>query len=149
MERALRHKLPQGRFVTTATRSRQMAAVKSSGNKSTESRLRAALISAGVSGWQMAPRNIVGKPDFYFPKQRLAVFVDGCFWHGCPKCGHIPGTNRLFWRAKILGNRFRDRRINAQFRIARIQVVRFWEHQLRTHLSTCVARLIATLENSP
>src|SRR6266853_5385354 len=116
MERRLRQTLPHGQFKVSAARSRQMAAVKAGGNRSTERRLRAALVAAGISGWQIAPKDVPGRPDFYFRDQRLAVFVDGCFWHGCRKCGHIPSTNRPFWHAKIMGNRTRDRLTNAKLR---------------------------------
>src|SRR5260221_4397954 len=146
MERILRQKLPRGCFTVTAARSRQMAAVKGSGNRTTERRLRAALVAAGVSGWQIAPNDIPGRPDFYFRGHRLAVFVDGCFWHGCRKCGHIPNANRPFWRAKILGNRARDRSISTRLRSGEIRVLRFWEHELLTSLSKCVHRVVAGLK---
>ena len=148
MRRILRQKLPRGRFTVTAARSRQMAAVKWQGNRTTEARLRGALAAAGISGWKIAPRDVSGKPDFYFPKRRLAVFVDGCFWHGCRRCGHVPKTNGGFWHAKIVGNRARDRQIRIQLQMSNIRALRFWEHELREGLPRCVARVIAALQCS-
>ncbi len=70
------------------------------------------------------------KPDFVFPKLRLAVFVDGCFWHGCPSHATWPKQNAAFWRKKILGNRARDRRVNRELCALGWRVVRVWEHEL-------------------
>ena len=50
-----------------------------------------------------------GTPDFIFEERKVAVFVDGCFWHGCPRCGHVPHANAAYWTAKIEANRRRDR----------------------------------------
>lgn len=71
------------------------------------------------------------RPDFVFPKLKLAVFVDGCFWHGCPKHATWPKQNAAFWRAKILGNIQRDRLVNRTLRKAGWRVLRIWEHELR------------------
>lgn len=141
MERSLRQLLRGGKFVVTPTRSRQMAAVRGKGNKTTEWRLRAAFVKAKISGWTIHPKGVVGVPDFYFPKQCVAVFVDGCFWHGCSKCGHTPKTNRRFWNAKILRNRARDRQKSALLRMSGIRVLRFWEHEIKTNVMKCAARV--------
>ena len=71
------------------------------------------------------------RPDFVFRKERVAVFVDGCFWHGCPKHATWPANRAAWWRAKIEGNRSRDRRVNRALRRAGWRVVRVWEHQLK------------------
>jgi len=71
------------------------------------------------------------RPDFVFRKERLAVFVDGCFWHGCPQHGTQPKGNRAFWRKKLASNRARDLRVNRALRAAGWRVVRIWEHALR------------------
>ncbi|MBI5384278.1 MAG: very short patch repair endonuclease [Verrucomicrobia bacterium] len=149
MERALRRKLPHGRFVgVTKGRSQQMRAVRGRGNKTTETRFRSALVRAGIRGWSIAPQNIPGRPDFYFAKARLAVFVDGCFWHGCPQCGHVPRTNSKFWRAKIERNRQRDRATTAALRAEGLRVVRLWEHKLRENLAGCVGRVHSLLNKA-
>jgi DNA mismatch endonuclease (patch repair protein) len=82
------------------------------------------------------------KPDFVFPKLKTAVFVDGCFWHGCPRHGTQPRTNAAFWRKKIEGNRTRDRRVNRALRARGWEVVRIWEHALaRRNLPRLLQRL--------
>lgn len=146
MDKELRKLLKGGKFEgVTPERSRAMRAVRGKGNKSTESRLRLALVRAGVRGWTMHPRTVKGKPDFYFPAHRLAVFVDGCFWHGCGDCGHIPKTNTGFWRAKIAKNRDRDSRTTACLREQGIVVLRFWEHELDADLEVCLDKIQARL----
>jgi DNA mismatch endonuclease Vsr len=106
MERALRERLPAGRFVEVAAEgSQMMAAVRGTGIRTTERRLRAALVRGGVTGWTLRPKQTVARPDFFFARERVAVFVDGCFWHGCASCAHTPRTNTAFWAAKIAGNR--------------------------------------------
>src|SRR5579862_3488235 len=114
LERLLKKHLPSGNFANVSvSRSKAMSAVRGRGNKTTERRLRSALSGAGVSGWQMHSPDVFGKPDFYFPAAGLAVFVDGCFWHGCRRCSHALKTNASFWTAKINRNRDRDKRTNA------------------------------------
>jgi DNA mismatch endonuclease, patch repair protein len=69
------------------------------------------------------------RPDVVFTRRRVAVFVDGCYWHGCPEHGELPKANREYWSAKINGNRQRDRRVNAALLAAGWLVVRMWEHE--------------------
>lgn len=120
-----------------------MRSVKGSGNKTTELRLRMALVRAGFAGWTMRPKNVLGRPDFYFEAEKMAVFVDGCFWHGCPLCGHFPRSNASFWRAKIVSNRARDARMTARLGAAGVGVIRFWEHELRVAIDKCLERVRA------
>ena len=70
------------------------------------------------------------KPDFVFRQVRLALFVDGCFWHGCPKHATKPRNNAAFWKKKLAGNKTRDRLVNRALRRAGWKVVRVWEHAL-------------------
>jgi DNA mismatch endonuclease (patch repair protein) len=138
MENYLRSKLYGGRFhQVTPQRSRIMSSIRGKSNKSTEGILRMALVRAGMKGWQLHA-NLPGRPDFYFPSSRTAIFVDGCFWHGCARCGHVPKTNRPFWAAKIARNRQRDRRNRRILVHEQISVLRFWEHDLRQSLARCV-----------
>jgi DNA mismatch endonuclease (patch repair protein) len=142
MEKALRKKLPGGEFVgVPPPHSRRMGAVRGRGNRTTEARFRALLMRAGVRGWKLNPKTLAGRPDFFFPLERLAVFVDGCFWHGCPQCGHVPRVNRPFWKAKIERNRQRDSLTAIRLNQDGIQVLRFWEHELRTEPEQCMRRL--------
>ncbi len=141
METRLKRHLPGGKFEVTPERSRAMAAVRGRGNKTTELRLKMALVRGGIHGWVCNERSLPGKPDFYFASQKVAVFVDGCFWHGCPRCGHVPKTNQSFWAAKLDRNRTRHRKVSRLLRRDNIRVLRFWEHQLREDLPRCVAKL--------
>jgi len=137
VERYLKEKLPEGKFLNVSpTRSRTMASIKAKHTKSTELKLRMALIRAGIRGWKLHPPGLPGNPDVYFPSTGIVVFVDGCFWHGCPKCGHIPHTNSDFWDAKFSRNRARDLMNTRALKNLGMNVVRIWEHSLKNHLST-------------
>jgi DNA mismatch endonuclease (patch repair protein) len=106
MERKLRKTLKGGKFENVPpVRSRTMAAIRGKHNRSTELSLRMAFVRAGIRGWETNVRELPGQPDFFFRKHLLAIFVDGCFWHGCPKCGHYPKTRSAFWKMKILRNK--------------------------------------------
>jgi DNA mismatch endonuclease (patch repair protein) len=128
-------------ILTKARRSALMAKVRSSGNASTELRLVAVFRALGVTGWRRKAA-VLGKPDFVFPKLKLAVFVDGCFWHGCPIHATQPKQNAEFWRTKIAANQARDRLVTRTLRARGWRVVRFWEHELtRKHQRRLLARL--------
>lgn len=133
MEKKLRSKLPGGKFQNVdPKRSRVMSRIHGKHTQSTERVLRMALVRTGVRGWRMYEKNLPGMPDIYFPKHKIAVFVDGCFWHGCPTCGHFPKTNSAFWRTKILRNRQRDSLVRYDLSHRAIRVIRIWEHTLQT-----------------
>jgi DNA mismatch endonuclease (patch repair protein) len=87
-------------------------------------------LSARAARRQAAALQVIVRPDFVFPKQRLAVFVDGCFFHGCPKHATWPKNNAAFWRAKITGNMARDRLQTRLLRAHGWRVIRIWECQL-------------------
>ena len=76
------------------------------------------------------PKGILGNPDFASKKHGVAVFIDGCFWHGCPKCYREPKSNRKFWIRKVRGNRDRDRVYTRRLRAGGYNVIRLWEHQV-------------------
>ena len=102
-----------------------MASVRSRDNRSTEVALRKLLWAAGLRGYRKQWR-VEGRPDFAWVGLRVAVFVDGCFWHGC-SCKRLPRANRKFWRDKIEANRRRDRRVTRRLRRAGWTVVRVRE----------------------
>lgn len=148
MERTLRKHLRGGVFDgVSPKRSKVMAAVRGQGNKTTERRLRLGLVRRGVRGWKVRPKGFRGNPDFLFPEARVAIFVDGCFWHGCPDCGHVPRTNRAFWAAKIERNRERDRAAKKQLEREGLRVLRFWEHELGDGLDACIATVQTTIRS--
>jgi DNA mismatch endonuclease (patch repair protein) len=110
-------------------RSEVMRAIRSSGNRSTELRLVQLLRQWRISGWRRG-RPLPGRPDLVFPKERIAVFVDGCFWHGCPQHGRTPRSRQGYWREKLARNRARDREAARLLREKGWRVLRFWEHDL-------------------
>jgi DNA mismatch endonuclease (patch repair protein) len=126
-------------------RSEVMSLIRAKGNKETEYALLILLRSERIVGWRRH-LPLPGKPDFAFPKQRVAVFVDGCFWHGCPKCYTRPKTNRKFWDKKRTDNMARDRRVNRQLRQQGWKVIRIWQHSLRKSPQTCLNRIRRALE---
>jgi len=114
---------------TKAKRSEVMSRIRGRGNKDTEIALAKLLRRQGITGWRRN-QQVFGKPDFIFQKARLAIFVDGCFWHGCPKHATWPAHRAAWWRRKIEGNKTRDRVMNQTLRRAEWRVVRIWEHAL-------------------
>lgn len=118
--------------MTTKQRSKAMAAVKGSRNVSTEIAFVRFLKSEKIVGWRRGNKSILGKPDFVFPRKKVVVFVDGCFWHGCKKHGSIPKTNRIFWKKKIERNIDRDKKVRKLLRDSGWAVVRIWEHTLKS-----------------
>lgn len=116
-----------------ATRSRVMSHNKSRGTRTTEWTFRSLLMRSGIKGWVIGhDSGLPGRPDVIFPRRRLAIFLDGCFWHGCRRCRSIPTTNGEFWTAKIEGNRKRDRRTVRALRTMGWRAIRIWEHELKT-----------------
>jgi DNA mismatch endonuclease (patch repair protein) len=114
---------------TTLKRSDVMSKIRGRGNRDTELALVRLLRFQRITGWRRHPA-VFGKPDFVFRKERLAVFVDGCFWHCCPKHSNLPQNNRLFWTKKLGANRRRDRLVTRELRARGWRVLRIWEHEL-------------------
>jgi DNA mismatch endonuclease (patch repair protein) len=123
-----------------AKRSEVMSRIRSHGNKDTELRLMAVFRAQRITGWRRqirlrisdGMRNGKGsvRPDFVFRHEKVAVFVDGCFWHGCPEHFRRPTGNRKFWDAKIARNIERDAMVTKALRKAGWRVLRLWEHEL-------------------
>ncbi len=150
-----------------------MSRIRSRGNKDTELALVRLLRAHRISGWRRHLRIAVGgsrlrvdgrkqrgthrpssndhqltvRPDFVFPKQRTVIFVDGCFWHGCPKHATKPKQNGVFWRKKLAANAARDRRVNRALRRAGWRVLRVWEHELKRR-GTGSVRLVRRIQTA-
>lgn len=131
---------------TKAKRSEVMSRIRGHGNKDTEIALMKLLRHHRIAGWR---RNqpVFGKPDFVFPKVRVAVFVDGCFWHGCPRHCNTPANNRIFWKKRLAANKARDRRVSRELRKLGWRVVRIWEHDLAKLSAACIRRIKMTLSS--
>jgi DNA mismatch endonuclease (patch repair protein) len=121
-------------------RSEVMSLIRGKGNKGTEHALMALLRSNKITGWRRH-LPLPGKPDFAFPKQKVAIFVDGCFWHGCPKCYTRPKTNRKFWDKKREDNIARDKRVTRQLRRQGWSIIRIWQHSLKKSPQACLKRI--------
>lgn len=127
---------------TPTKRSDIMARVRSFGNKETEVAFARVLRAEGIAGWRRG-QAVFGKPDFVFWRGRVAVFVDGCFWHHCPRHGRIPKSRRKYWKAKILRNVERAKEVNRELRRGGWGVVRVWGCELKdnTRLARKLRRL--------
>lgn len=120
-------------------RSRIMSRIRSNGNYTTELRFMRLMKQYKITGWRRRSK-LIGRPDFVFVKSKLAVFIDGDFWHGNPKKYRIPKSNTDYWEQKIDGNRKRDRVINRALKEQGWRVLRIWESSLKDE-EAVVARL--------
>ncbi|MCW3490228.1 very short patch repair endonuclease [Dethiobacter alkaliphilus] len=120
-------------------RSRNMAAIKSKNTKP-EITLRKLLFKRGLR--YRIHYNLTGKPDIVFPGKKVAVFIDGCFWHACPVCYREPNSNKEFWRTKINTNIRRDIVVNRKLANLGWVVVRIWEHEIKKDIEGAVRRIM-------
>ena len=111
-------------------RSDVMSKIKCSGNKSTELKLISVFRDMGITGWRRGSK-MNGKPDFIFPKLKIAVFADGCFWHGHDCRQSNPENNADYWLPKIQRNKERDKEVSEHLQSRGWQVIRIWECELR------------------
>lgn len=130
--------------VTRRVRSKIMSLVGSRDNRTTERRMSSLLWSGGVRGYRKHWR-VTGTPDFAWPRAKVALFVDGCFWHGCPHCRRYSKSNKSFWNLKVKNNRARDRRVAAKLRRQGWSVVRVWECAVKKPAT--LARIKRALDN--
>ncbi len=112
-------------------RRKTMQAVKGKGT-SLERRLFSMIAGMGLKGWKKNAGEIAGKPDVVFSTEHVAIFADGCFWHGCPHCDRMlrPQTNRKYWEKKIRRNIERDHMNNEKLCRSGWYVIRIWEHEM-------------------
>lgn len=123
-----------------------MSRIKSSNTKA-ELLFRRYIWSQNVRGYRINAK-IKGKPDLYFPRKKIAVFIDGCFWHKCPICFARPKSNNEYWDKKIENNVTRDKQVNEQLNSENISVIRFWEHEVNRDISDCYLRLMDVYRNT-
>jgi DNA mismatch endonuclease (patch repair protein) len=121
-----------------------MSRIRGKGNQRTEGVVVHLFRLEKITGWRRH-LDLPGKPDFTFRKRRLVVFVDGCFWHGCPKCYRAPQVNKKFWEAKVAYNRQHDREVNQELKRTGWKVLRIWQHSLKKKDR---ARLVVRLRNA-
>ena len=137
---------------TRSKRSAVMSRIRSAGNKGTELRLIAIFRTQGVAGWRRGATlqfkvksgKFKVRPDFVFRARKLAVFVDGCFWHGCPRHFNQPRNHAAFWRKKVAANRARDRLVTRTLRQLGWKVLRIWEHELSRKNEARLSRRLAS-----
>ena len=141
---------------TPAKRSEVMSRIRSHGNAATELRLMKLMRDQKITGWRrqllltVREPGIKVRPDFVFRRERVAVFVDGCFWHGCPRHATRPKQNRKFWETKILRNQTRDRHVKRELRKAGWTVLRIWECALTLKRARgTLSRLRRALDKRP
>lgn len=131
---------------TPAQRSETMRRVRGT-DTSCEVALRSALHRRGLR--YSLRRRLPGKPDIVFTSARVAVFVDGCFWHGCPEHCRRPSSNRAYWNAKIERNVARDRRVDSELKAMGWRVVRVWEHAVRESPARAASRIEQVVRPRP
>jgi len=117
-----------------------MSRIRGHGNKATELALAKLFRAHGITGWRRRQQHF-GKPDFTFHRESVIVFVDGCFWHGCPKHSKMPSSNRPFWSRKFSRNKARDRLVTRTLKKKGWRVLRIWEHDLTKRPLACIRRI--------
>jgi DNA (cytosine-5)-methyltransferase 1 len=134
--------------LSASQRSYNMSMIRSE-KTGPEMLLHGLLISKGLGGFEMQPKSITGKPDFYFPERKAAVFVDGCFWHKCDSCFKAPETNKKFWDKKIKANLARDAKVTQSLKDSGVKVIRIKEHELKKDPDSVVAKIERQLPRDP
>jgi len=123
-----------------------MSRIRASGNRDTELRMISIFRQHGITGWRRNTR-VFGKPDFVFPREKIAVFVDGCFWHRHPECkfAYTPKSRLTFWQRKFDNNVARDKAVIRTLRKSGWKIARIWECELRRARWPAIARRFARL----
>ena len=154
--------------LSKARRSKIMSRIRGRGNKRTELEVMALFRLSGIKGWRrhlairfkseqpFKSKAFDGtkfkpqvRPDFIFPKSKVVLFIDGCFWHGCPKCYRRPKSRGLFWAAKVRRNKERDRFQMLALKRDNWRVLRIWEHDLAKRGKASARRIRLAVNNSP
>ncbi|HOS83109.1 MAG TPA: very short patch repair endonuclease [Methanolinea sp.] len=109
-----------------------------------EKKLRRMLWQNGIRGYRIH-YDLIGKPDIVFVKKKIAVFIDGCYWHKCPVCFREPDTRKEFWMKKIESNVRRDEKVNEELKKEGWTVIRIWEHEIRKEPEKVIAGILSLL----
>jgi DNA mismatch endonuclease, patch repair protein len=113
-------------------------------NTGPEVKFRKLLFTNGIRGYRIHYK-LPGKPDIVFTKKKIAIFIDGCFWHKCPVCYQEPETRKDFWIKKIQSNIDRDKNVDETLKNDGWTVIRIWEHEIRKDPENAVRKIIALL----
>jgi DNA mismatch endonuclease, patch repair protein len=132
--------------LTPEQRKKNMSHIRGK-NTRPEIKLRKLLWSQNIRGYRIH-YNLPGKPDIVFIKKKIAIFIDGCFWHKCPLDFQEPETRKEFWMKKINSNVERDERTTKSLQEDGWKVLRFWEHDVRKKPEDVVEKIFRTLQNS-
>ena len=131
--------------LSKAQRSYCMSRIKSK-NTSQEIKLRKCLWGLGFR--YRIKNNLAGRPDIVFSSKKVVVFIDGCFWHMCPKCFKAPKSNKRYWLPKLRKNAERDRKNEALLRRGGWTIIRVWEHDLKKNFNKVLKTISAKLRKA-
>jgi DNA mismatch endonuclease, patch repair protein len=129
--------------LTPVQRKYNMSRIKGK-NTGPELKLRKLLYASGVRGYRIHYK-LSGKPDIVFTKKKIAIFIDGCFWHKCPVCFQEPETRKEFWMKKIQSNIDRDKKVDEKLKNDGWKVIRIWEHEIRKRPKNVVSKILDLL----
>lgn len=91
-------------------------------------------------------KNFPGKPDIYFLRKRLVVFLDSCFWHGCENHCRMPSSNIEYWQGKIERNRKRDKEVTRHYKNNEFKILRLWEHEIKENIEEAISKVEAEVK---
>ncbi|MCL5073656.1 MAG: very short patch repair endonuclease [Actinobacteria bacterium] len=132
--------------LTKEQRSYCMSQIRSKNTKA-EIKLRKCLYGNGLRNYKIH-NNVLGKPDIFFSKKKIAIFIDGCFWHKCPKCFVRPKSKNEYWDKKIDKNVLRDKNVTKELKKLGFTVLRFWEHEIEKEIESCWAKFLKIYEKN-
>lgn len=114
-------------------------------NTSPENVLVKEIKAVGLKGWRRHYKRAIGVPDLAFPKGKVAIFIDGCFWHGCHKCYRQPKSNVGYWKRKVKKNIIRARKVNLALKQRGWRIIRIWEHDVKRAKSNVVRKIVKAM----
>lgn len=129
--------------ITKEQRSKNMSAIKSISQL--EEKVTKELWRRGFR-FRRNVRSLKGNPDISIKKYKIVIFIDSCFWHGCPEHGNMPKSNIEYWEKKLNRNKERDQEVNAYYYEQDWTIMRFWEHEIKQDLDKVIDQIIEALE---